>query len=866
MEETFAQQYEEAGARSRFAILSLLVRTTVNVTASGARERIRVARNPATANMKSSRKRGQGMIFDTLRQDLVFAVRSLKRNPTFSLAALLTLALGTGATTSIFSVVNGVLLRPLPYPDQDRLLMVHAASVQEPDGRGSMSGPDILDLAEAEGLETLVGYTGGTATLTGMGEARIIPGARVSEGILSTFGLEPVMGRDIQREETVPGTPGVVVISHGFWQEELGGDPEVLGRTLDLQGDPYEIVGVAPPGFSYPNGSDLWRPYFRSDEDCGRGCHVYSAIGRMDAGITVEQAQDQAEAVAVALEEAYPDQNFEKRFKVRSLEEHVVGDVRAQLWILLGAVGLVLLVACANVANLLLGRAHGRLEEVGVRAALGAGRSRLVQQILTESMVLALAGGILGVGLAFAGVGLLKGMAPEQLPRVEEISVNGTVLIFAFLLSLTVALVFGLSPALRLARSSPAAALGRSRRGGDRGQMGRRSRSLLLASEVALSLVLLVGSGLLLKTLAQLRSIEPGYRTENVMRFVLSLPESAYPELSSVAGFYENLEQRLAALPGVESVGSTFGAPLGNMGATGIAQVEGEPEPAPGEEIPAALRPITPGYLETMGVPLVRGRGIEPSDREGGLEVALLNEALAQELFPEEDPLGQRVNVSVDFGYGSPYRTVVGVVGNEKVYSLTEEPVNAFYVPQRQAGPSFLSVAVRTRPGTGPMVGAVRGQLAAMDPNLPLRSVETMEQVVATELAPTRFFLTLLGVFAILAVSLAAIGLYGVATYLVSRRRQEIGIRIALGARGNRVVGMVLRQAAVPTTLGLVAGLGIAWAGAEVLSRFLFGVEPRDPLVFGATTVFLALVALGATYFPAKRAGRVDPGEALRAE
>lgn len=866
MEETFAHQYHEAKARPGLALPSLLARTTLNVTVAGFLERVRRGRTSGIAERNRKRSGGSGMMLDKLRQDLVFALRSLRRNPTFSLAALLTLALGVGATTSIFSVVNGVLLRPLPYPDGDRLVTVHAVTVQDPDARGSMSGPDILDLADTRALETLVGYAGGAATLTGMGEARVVPGARVTEGFLSTFGLEPYLGRDLRREETIPGTPGSVVISYGFWQEEMGGQEDILGHTLELQGDPYQIVGVAPPGFSYPSGARLWRPYFRSDDECGRGCHVYSALGRLAEGATVYQAREEANALAVSLDEAFPDSNYEKRFRLVSLEEDVVGDVRAQILILFIAVGLVLLVACANVANLLLARAQGRMGEVGVRAALGAGRGRLVQQVLTESIVLALAGGILGVGLAYLGVAALKGMAPESLPRVEELSMDRTVLSFALLLSVAVAFLFGFSPALRLARSSPALALARSRRGADAGNSSLRSRNLLLATEVALSVILLTGSGLLLRTLGQLRSVEPGYRKDDIVRFVLTLPESAYPELPDISGFYETLEERLASVPGVVSVGSTFGAPLGSMRATGVATVEGRPEPEPGQEIESEYRPVTPGYLETMGVPLIRGRKIEPTDRQGSMEVALINQALAQELFPDQDPLGQRVKVSVGFGFGSPFWTIVGIVGNERTLSLTEEPTYALYVPQRQAGPGFLSVAVRSRPGTGSILGAIRHEVVSMDPDIPLRGVETMEQVVATELAPTRFFLTLLAVFAGLAISLAAVGLYGVATYLVSRRRQEIGIRIALGAQGRRVTGLVVRQAAAPTILGVLTGLGISWAGVDVLSRFLFEVEPRDPLVFSTVALLIGLVAALATFFPAKRAGRLDPGEALRAE
>jgi len=870
MREAFDLRLREESARGARAVAWFLLKNTGDMVSSGLMGRF----GPPSPNPHSGRawtagarrKRRDGVnLMENLRQDLAFTLRSLTRNPAFSLAALLTIALGIGATTSIFSVVNGILLRPLPYSDQDRLVTIHAASVQKPESRGVMSGPDILDLASVDAIRTLVGFSGGSTTLTGRGEARIIPGTRVSEGILSTFGLKPLLGRDLRPEEAIPGAPRSVVVGYGFWQEELGGDTDVLGQTLQLDGDTYEIVGVAPRGFDFPDGSRMWRPYYRS-EDCGRGCHVYKTVGRLADGATFEQAREQAEALALRLEEAFPDSNFEKRFNLTSLEDDLVGDVRTQLWIVLAAVGLVLLVACANVANLLLARSQGRMTEVGIRVALGAGRLRLVQQVLTESLTLSLLGGAAGLGLTYGGVEVLRRMAPDALPRVEEVTVDPSVLLFALLLSVLVALLFGLAPAVRLARSSPSAALGQSRRGADAGPSGRRARTLLLGGEVTLSLILLVGAGLLLRTLGRLHDIDPGFRTDNITRFTIGLPESGYPDLESAAGFFEALEERLAALPEVESVGSTFGAALGRMNASANTTVEGRPEPAPGTEIEALFRPVTPGYLETMGMPVLAGRGIEESDRNGSPEVALVNQTLARELFPGEDPIGKKVRVGVDFGFGSPYRTIVGIVADSRMLSLTQEPLGAFFVPQRQAGPEYLTVAVRSHPGGGSLVPTIRHEVAALDPNLPLAQVETMDQVVAEATAPTRFFLTLLAVFAVLAVTLAAVGLYGVATYMVSRRRQEIGIRIALGARSHRVTRMVIGQTAVPVLIGLLVGLSASLMGARVMEHLLFEVDPRDPLVYVGVSVILVGVAFVASLLPALQASRVDPGEALRRE
>ena len=870
MRETFDLRFREESARGARAVAWFLLKNTGDMVSSGLMGRFgRRSSDPHLVRARTTgagRKRRDGVnLMENLRQDLAFTLRSLTRNPTFSLAALLTIALGIGATTCIFSVVNGILLRPLPYSDQERLVTVRAASVQNPESRGNMSGPDILDLASMDAIQVLVGFNGGSATMTERGEARIIPGARVSEGILSTFGLRPFLGRDLRPDEAIPGAPRSVVVGYGFWQEELGGGTDVLGQTLQLDGDTYEIVGVAPRGFDFPDGSRLWRPYYRS-EDCGRGCHIYKTVGRLADGATFERAREQAEALALRLDEAFPDSNFEKRFNLLNLEDDLVRDVRTQLWILLAAVGLVLLVACANVANLLLARSQGRMTEVGIRAALGAGRRRLVQQVLTESLALSLLGGAVGLGLTYGGVDVLTRMAPDALPRVDEVTVDPWVLLFALLLSVLVALLFGLTPAVRLARSSPSAALGRSRRGADAGPAGRRARTLLLGGEVTLSLILLVGAGLLLRTLGRLHDIDPGFRTDNITRFTIGLPESGYPDLESAAGFFEILENRLRSIPGVDAVGSTFGAALGRNNATATATVEGRPEPEPGEEIEALFRPVTPGYLEAMGIPLLEGRGIEESDRTGSPEVALLNQALADDLFPGEDPIGKKVRVSVDFGFGSPYRTIVGIVADSRMLSLTQEPLGAFFVPQRQAGPQFLTVAVRSHPGAGSLVSAIRHEVAALDPNLPLAQVETMDQVVSKALAPTRFFLTLLGVFAVLAVTLAAVGLYGVATYMVSRRRQEIGIRIALGARSHRVTRMVIGQTAVPVLIGLLVGLSASLMGARVMERLLFEVDPRDPLVYVGVSVILVGVAFVASLLPALQASRVDPGEALRRE
>lgn len=798
------------------------------------------------------------------RQDLVFAWRSLSRNPLFSATAILTLALGVGATTSMFSVVNGVLLKPLPYRDGHRLVRMFTEPLDNPGLYYVMSKPDLLGASNLPAFEAMTGYRSGADVLTGHGDASLIQMAEVTSGILEVFGLEPFMGRDLRLEESEPGARNVVVVGHGFWTGVLGGEPNVLGQTLELEGQAFEIVGIAPPGFEFPGGTQFWRPFLMNPATCGRSCHSYNALARLASGATLEQAREQADAMAVRLAEAYPDTNLEKRFHLESLQEYTVGGVRAELWILLAAVGLVLLVACANVANLLLARGQGRITEVGIRGALGAGRGRLLAQILTESLVLALLGGALGLGMAFLGVAVLKNHAPPGIPRMPEVAVDPGVLLFTLALTLCIAVAFGLSPALGLARSSPAAALRRSGRG--TGAPSQRARSVLLASEMAFSVVLLVGAGLLLRTLARIRAVDPGYRTEDILQFRLDLPPARYSGKEQVVQFFSELEERIQALPQVVSVGSAFRMPLLGAGSNGSVFLEGH-EVEPGRRLPHTYpRPMTPGYLDVMDIPVLRGRGLSPSDFGDAEPAALVNETFVRENFPGEEPLGKRFHVGVTYGLGSPVWTIVGVVPDLNSISLTGRPPSEIFLPLRHLATRSMTVAVRFSPGASSLLPAIRAEVHAMDPSLPLRSVSTLEQAVAFQMAGTRFYLALLAIFAGLAVTLAAVGLYGVVSYLVSRRRREVGIRMALGADGQEILRLFLRQAALPTLAGIGAGVALALAGASVLEAFLFQVNPRDPQVLGVVVGVLLTVALGATAVPAQSAARIAPTEAMKAD
>lgn len=802
----------------------------------------------------------------TIRQDLVFAFRTLLRNPLFSLAAIVTLALGVGATTSIFSLVNGVLLRPLPYEESHRLVRVFTEPLDAPGTYYVMSKPDLRDASQLPAFEAMTGYRLKEDVLTGHGNASLTRVGLVTSGILEVFGLAPFLGRDLRLDESEMGRPHVVVVGHGFWTGVLGADPDVLGRTLELEGVAFEIVGVAPPGFDFPGGSQLWRPFVINPDGCGRGCHSYNALARLGPGATVQLARDQVDAMALRLAEEYPETNRTKRFHVTTLQEHTVGDVRAQLWVLLAAVGLVLLVACANVANLLLARAQGRVTEVGIRAAMGAGRKRLLAQILTESLVLAVLGGFLGLMLAFGGVSILKLYSPVDVPRMDEVAVDLRVLLFTLVLTVGVALVFGLSPALGLARSSPAAALRRSGRGTSSGRPSQKVRSILLASEMALSVVLLVGAGLLLRTLGRMHAVDPGYRIENILRFRLDLPDARYGEADQVTQFFGELEERIRTLPQVTSVGSAFRTPLADPGSNGSVYIEGR-ETVVGERLPHAHpRPMTPGYLETMGIGVIQGRDLVPGDFGPGLPVALVNETFIRENLPGEDPIGKRFRASVSFGFDSPTWTIVGVVPDIQSLSLTEAPPAEIFVPLNHLPTRSMTIVVRSSPDAPPPLPAIRAEVEAMDPALPLRAISTMEEAVSVQTASTRFYLTLLAAFAGLAVALAAVGLYGVVSYLVSLRRQEVGIRMALGADGSGILRMFFRQAAVPTLAGILGGVGIALASGSVLEAFLFQVDPRDPVVFGGVVAVLMVVALAATSIPARAATSIPPTVAMRAD
>jgi len=801
-------------------------------------------------------------------QDIRHALRSMRRTPGFTVIAVLTIALGVGANTAIFSVVNSVLLRPLPYNEPDGLVTIWTARSERAQARGSMSQPDLQDIeAQVNSIQYASGYQSYGLTLTGLGDAEVIDGAIVTDGLFRVFRVAPHLGRDIRPEDNVPEGHRVVVVGHAFWQERLGGDRDVLGSTLNVEGAAHEIVGVAPPGFDYPDDAQVWVPLYLNTEDCGRDCHLLRAVGRLTPGTALGTVRSEAMALAGRLEETYPEENYNKTFIILSLEETVVGDVRTGLLVLLGAVGMVLLIACANVANLLLARASSRSGEIAMRSALGASRGRIMQQLLLEALVLASLGGAAGLALAHAGLGTLLRFAPASLPRAESVAIDGTVLMFTLAAVVAIALLFGLVPALRLAGVSSAGILSRSERGGTSAAARDLSRSSLLVAEVALSLMLLFGAGLLLRSFSQLTKVDLGFEKERVLTFRLSLPEAVYEDPDRAVQFFTSMEQRVSGIPGIETVGSVFGSPLGTASARTSLNFQDRPAPIPGQEEVVLARVSTPGYHEALDIPLIRGRLFDHGDINGTPRAVLISQSMADRFYPDQNPLGKRFTVDMGWGYGAedPW-TVVGVVGDVRSVRLISEPVPEVYVPHAQMGGGYLEVVVRTAPGVTNVLPAIRKEVKAVDPNVPLRGIRTMEATLDRAVGPTRFYVLLLVVFACVAVALAAIGLYGVVAYLVSRRTREIGIRMALGANRGDVFRLVLAQGLRPVIIGILVGVGGAYAGSRLLQSLLYNVEPTDlGTIVGVTALLLVVIVL-AILLPAGRASRIPPMSALRVD
>ncbi len=797
--------------------------------------------------------------------DLRFALRQLAKAPGFTAVAIITLALGIGACTAIFSVVNGVLLRPLDYPEPERLMVLKENQLPAfPEF--SVSPPDYLDWAgQLKSFENLAAVTGAPLNLTGEGEPQRLVGAKVTANYFATYGIAPALGRVFSSDEDAPGKNKVVVVSDAFWQRVLGGSQDVVGRDLQLNGEPCTVVGVAPRGFGAASKVDLWVPMaFAASEtaNANRDSHYINVIGRLKPGVTPAQADAELKVLAAQIAEHYPDKNKGWSAFATPLLDYTVRDVRRVLYTLQGAVGCVLLIACANLANLLLARATARHREISIRAALGAGRGRLLRQLLTESVLLALAGGACGVLFAKWGLAALLTLAPASLPRVSNIQLDAVVLGDALLLSIATGLFFGLAPAWLAARTDVNEALKQGTRGSTEGGARGKLRNALVVLEVAISLVLLAGAGLLVRSFVALAHVDPGFRPEHAVMLRLQLPEKKYEGPEQRAAFGDALLAQLRHRPGVQAVGLTQAMPLVGDWVNGYF-IEGRPRPSDAELPNLNYHSVTPDYFRAMGIRLVRGRLFTERDDAQAPRVAIINETLARREFPHEDPIGKRIAITQN---GSPWREIVGVVGDVRQSGVDQAAPAQAYDVFAQKPFSIIYVIIRTDGDPAALATAVRPAVYAVDKDQPVGSIRPLEEILADGIARQRFATLLLTVFSLVALIIAAVGIYGVMAYNVTQRTGEFGIRLALGAQPHDVRLLVLAQGGKLVGLGLLLGLSAACAGARVTESILFKTDAHDPVALGAVTLLLAMVALIACLLPARRATKVDPMLALRAE
>ena len=817
---------------------------------------------------------------ETLLHDLRYGIRMLSRKPGFTVVAVLALALGIGANTAIFSVVNGVVLRALPYKNPESLMLVwsRVALPQGQAGTGEfpVAAGDFTDWRDQnQSFTEIAGFHSQPFNITGGGEPEYLGGVRASASLFQLLGIEAKLGRTFLPDEDQPGASRVVIISHGFWERRFGADPQIIGKTLTLDDESYTVVGVMPADFQFPRKGEMpggymfprrvelytplaWTPAQASD----RNRDFMAVVARLKPGVNAAQAQADMDAVAERLEEEYPQSNTNKGVLIVPLHQQAIGDVRTALLVLLGAVAFVLLIACANVANLLLARAASRQREIAIRTALGASRSRIVRQLLTESIVLALAGGTLGILLAMWGIKLLMAISPANLPRVDAISIDGRVFGFTFAVSIVTGIVFGLVPAIQASKPDVNEALKEGGRASTTGH--NRFRSLLVVSEVALSLVLLIGAGLMIRSFVRLLNESPGLDPENVLTLDVVLPRNKYTGPQQMA-FFQQVIDRMKALPSVKSAGAVFPLPLSGAEEGMGFSIEGRPPAAPGESLSTGPRWVSPDYFKVMGLRLMRGREISEGDGSNSPNVLVINEAMAGRFFPDEDPIGKRIAFNRVNGVPN-WREIVGVVGNVKDIALDTEPRPQMYIPFTQSPIFIMTLVLRTAGDPLSLVAAARGEVVAVNPSQPISNVHTMEELVSNSAAQRRFNMLLLSIFAGVALLLAAVGIYGVMSYAVAQRTHEMGVRMALGARTPDVLALVIKQGMTLALSGVGIGLAAAYGLTRILESLLYGVSPTDPLTFSMIAVLLALIALLACYLPARRATKVDPMNALRYE
>jgi predicted permease len=817
--------------------------------------------------------------------DIRYGLRQLWKHPAFTIVAVLTLALGIGANTAIFSVVNAVLLKPLPFPEPDQLIAVGMTDTRQKGTQtelNSLSYPDFFDFRDQNRtLASSAVYRDRSFALTSEEGATSLRGVKVSAEFFDVLGIKPKMGRGFARDdEQGGGGPGgfKVIISHDFWQKHFGGDANVLGRTVMLDRRQHTVIGVMPAGFQFPIQNDPIDFYVTIAEDAAnpdgskpqtqqRGSHSLEAIARLKPDVTIAQAQADLEAIAAALSKQYPESNTHFGVGSKPLREEMVGDVRTALYILFGAVVCVLLIANANVANLLLARASARGKEIALRAAMGASRARIIRQLLTESLLLSGLGGALGLLIAQWGTEALVKTVPQNIPRISTIQLDASVLGFTLLVSLATGVIFGLVPAWQASHVDLNSSLKSGTRTGGGGEGKGHVRNALIMAEVALALVLLISAGLLIQSFARLGSVQPGLRTERLLTARVSLPEVAYPKNENITAFFDQLLPRIRALPGVESASTILPLPLSGSNMVTSFDIEERPLPD-GQRAGAPVRIIATDYFKTMGIPVRQGRVFDEKDRFESAPVVIVNERFANKYFPGQNVVGKRImpGFSADDN-GEKMREIVGVVGNVKHLSLKNEDSPEMYLPQTQIPFNIMSIVVRTSVSNpNALTNSVRKELAALDATIPLTSVRVFDEYISRSLARPRFNTLLLSIFAGTALLLTAIGIYGVMAYSVAQRTNEIGIRIALGAGKSSIFRLVVGQAMTLVAISLVLGLVGAFAATRLLNSLLFGVGASDPLTFAAIVLLVSVVAFVAAWLPARRATRVDPIIALRSE